>query len=114
MMGFTLFNPSCALLVASERLSASLYVRIKPRCLDHGEAFGAVGRQLLGELVGRVEDRREPAVDQKFLLEVGLGADRSDDLVKFFDDRLRRAGRRIDAEEGRGDMLAVTGFLEGR
>src|ERR1700687_2473514 len=92
----------------------SLHVRIKPRSFHRGEALGAVGDEFLGELFRRLQYRRQSAVDQKLLLEVGFGFDRDDRLVQFVDDRLRRAGGGEDAEKGRRYVFLVAGLLEGR
>ena len=72
------------------------------------EPFDALpASSCLGELVRRVEHRRQARADHVALLEFRIVRDLGDVVANLVDDRLRRAGRRIDAEEGRRQICVV-------
>src|SRR5262245_65926037 len=64
------------------------------RLPDDALGVGAVLLEEAAELIRSIEHRLQAHLDQSFLAEAGVGADRRHLVPQLDDDRIRRAGRR--------------------
>jgi hypothetical protein len=69
--------------------------------LNQPRGVGSLLLQVAGKLFGRIENGLNTDVDEPFLTERGLGADATDLLMQFLDNRLGRAGRGNESEVDR-------------
>src|SRR3954467_6116645 len=89
-------------------------LRLQPGFGDDAAGVDAVLDQETGELLPRVQDRCERAVDELLLAEAGLVADPGDILADLVDDRPGRAGGRNQREIDARKIAAIAELGQGR